>query len=62
MNNTASQSVVDAPWSPEYERLTIHFSACPRCTAVDQEGVNRKLTCAEGARVTAHFRQARQGT
>ena len=57
MNSTASPPPAGALWSPEYERLTIHFSSCPTCTAVDQEGVNRKLPCAKGARLNAEFRQ-----
>ena len=61
MNGTAHPSPVDDPWSPEYERLTIHFSSCPTCTAVDEDGVNRNLPCVEGARVHAEHRQTRQG-
>ena len=61
VNGTAHPSPVDDPWSPEYERLTIHFSSCPTCTAVDEGGANRNLPCAEGARVHAEYRQTRRG-
>ncbi|WP_031104256.1 hypothetical protein [Streptomyces sp. NRRL S-146] len=61
MNTTASQPVSGTPWSPEYERLTIHCSSCPTCTAVDKEGANLARPCAEGRRVSAEYRQSRRG-
>ena len=61
MNTTASPSAAGAPWSPEYERLTIHCSSCPTCTAVDKAGVNLARPCAEGRRVSAEYRQSRRG-
>lgn len=61
MSASASSSLLDAPWLPQYERLAIHFSSCPTCTAVDKDGVNLGLACAEGERVSHEYRQACRG-
>ncbi|MFI7137180.1 hypothetical protein ACIBQ5_05255 [Streptomyces massasporeus] len=61
MNSTASVPPAGALWSPEYERLTIHGSSCPTCTAVDKVGANLALPCAEGVRVSAEYWQSRPG-
>jgi hypothetical protein len=58
MRPTASPSFVEAPWRPEYERLAVHYSSCPTCTAVDEDGVNLKLPCSEGDQVSDDYRQA----
>ena len=58
-------AAVDTPpagalWPPEYERLAIHCTSCPTCTAVDSEGVNLNLPCNERTRLREEYRQARR--
>lgn len=60
MNSAASPTAAGALWTPEYERLTIHGSSCPTCTAVDNKGFNRRLPCAEDERVAEAHRRAKR--
>ncbi|MFE6408541.1 hypothetical protein ACFVOR_16580 [Streptomyces sp. NPDC057837] len=59
MSTATHPSPVTAPWGPEYELLAAHHTSCPTCTAVDDQGVNLNLPCAEGRRLSEEYRMAR---
>ncbi|GAA2598128.1 hypothetical protein GCM10010304_51800 [Streptomyces roseoviolaceus] len=50
----------DAPWTDAFVRLADHCIACVTCAAMDKEGTNLGLLCAEGQRLNEEFRQARR--
>lgn len=54
-----SAGIVETPEQAAIERLTAHQLSCRTCKAVDAEGVNLALPCAEEDRLDAEYRQAR---
>ena len=58
MSTAVDTAPAGALWLPEYERLAIHCTSCATCTAVDSEGANLNLPCAERARLREEYRQA----
>jgi hypothetical protein len=60
MSATPYPSFVDAPWTDAYVRLANHCSTCVKCTAVDKEGRNLELPCAEADELYEKYRQARR--
>jgi hypothetical protein len=53
-------SFVDSPWTDAFVHLADHCIACITCSAMDEEGTNLGLLCAEGERLNKEFRQARR--
>jgi hypothetical protein len=61
MTTSLLPEAIAEPWWDEYGRFADHCIQCPTCKAVDDQGVNLGLSCAERDRLHEAFQQARKG-
>jgi hypothetical protein len=52
------QAIALTPWQEAFVLLANHCIACPTCSAVDAQGWNLNLPCAERDPLRAEYRQA----